>query len=267
VDDVIQDFVAEAREGIEALDSKLVTFEQTPDDPALLGDIFRLIHTIKGTSGFLGLSRLQTVAHAAENVLGGFRDATLSVTPDSVSAILQAVDVVRLVIDGIASDGAEPQGDDTALIRRLDAIFAAESAVVEPAPAERPARQMLERLGGEATIDAACESVIGALVDDPEVGPHFAGIDLDGLQAALRDGLVAEARGTAQGGFGSAVAQAFPGLTADQTARFADGVQLALIALEADPDAAAAVLSTPDPTRAVRFAHVMPVSDHVSAVV
>lgn len=250
MDDVIQDFVAEAREGIEALDIKLVTFEQTPDDPALLGDIFRLIHTIKGTSGFLGLSRLQTVAHAAENVLGGFRDNTLVVTRDAVSAILQAVDVVRLVIEGIATDGAEPQGDDGLLIARLDAIFAAETSAAAPSspPVSPSSRPMLEQLGGEATIDAACECAIGELVGDAEIGPHFAGVDIDGLQAGLRDGLVAEARNTARGGFAAALAAAFPRLSEDQTCRVFEATRTALVALEADPAAVATILADPAAT-------------------
>ena len=58
LDDLVSDFIAETREGLEALDSELVRFEQQPDDPATLGGIFRLIHTIKGTCGFLGLTRL-----------------------------------------------------------------------------------------------------------------------------------------------------------------------------------------------------------------
>ncbi|KPF81270.1 hypothetical protein IP78_05435 [Brevundimonas sp. AAP58] len=242
MDDVIQDFVAEAREGIEALDCKLVTFEQCPDDPALLGDIFRLIHTIKGTSGFLGLSRLQTVAHAAENVLGAFRDGTLSVSGDAVSAILQAVDVVRLVIDGIATHGVEPQGDDAVLIGRLDRIFAGESEPLATAQAAAPSRPLLERLGGEATLDAGCECAIGEMVGDPEIGPQFAGVDIDGLQADLRDGLVAEARDTAKGSFGTALTHRLPGLSEAQRERFTEAVRKALIALEAEPSAIAAIL-------------------------
>lgn len=245
LDDVIQDFVTEAREGIEALDSKLVSFEQSPDDPALLGDIFRLIHTIKGTSGFLGLSRLQTVAHAAENVLGGFRDATLAVTTEAVSAILDAVDVVRLIIDAIAVSGEEPQGDDRALIGRLDVIFAGE-VETGAAPSTQPAGPLLERLGGEATLDAACESAIAELVADADIGPHFAGVDLDGLQANLREGLVGQARGVSSGAFGATIASVFPRLSAGQTSRIFDAVLKALIALEAEPDAADAVLGRAD---------------------
>ena len=140
VDDVINEFVAEAREGIEAVDAKLVRFEQTPDDPALLGDIFRLIHSLKGGSGFLGLMRLQSVTHAAENVLGLYRDGTLAVDGSSVTVILDAVDVVRAVIEGLAETGVEPEGDDAALIARLDRIHAggaspaASTAALAPPP-------------------------------------------------------------------------------------------------------------------------------------
>ena len=124
MDDVINEFIAEAREGIEAVDAKLVRFEQTPDDPDLLGDIFRLIHSLKGGSGFLGLMRLQSVTHAAENVLGLYREGTLAVDAASVTVILDAVDVVRAVIEGLAETGVEPEGDDAALIARLDRIRA-----------------------------------------------------------------------------------------------------------------------------------------------
>ncbi|MFN7388879.1 chemotaxis protein CheW [Brevundimonas sp.] len=249
MDDVIQEFVAEAREGIEALDCKLVTFEQHPDDPELLGDIFRLIHTIKGTSGFLGLGRLQAVAHAGENVLGAFRDGTLEVSADAVSAVLQAVDVVRLVIDGIASDGVEPPGDDRRLIERLDRIFEAEpqSQLAVAGPASTGS--LLERLGGEATLDAACECVIGTLVRDEEIGPHLAGADLDTLQAALRGGLVAQARGTNLDGFAVALAQTFPRLSAAQGDRFTSAIRHALIALEADAAAVATLLPEPGEAR------------------
>jgi two-component system chemotaxis sensor kinase CheA len=154
VDDVIIEFVSEAREGIEAVDAKLVRFEQTPDDPDLLGDIFRLIHSLKGGSGFLGLMRLQSVTHAAENVLGLYRDGTLAVDAASVTVILDAVDVVRAVIEGLAETGVEPEGDDRALIARLDRIYAGEGASTTSAapPVDRP---LLERAGGEATLDAA----------------------------------------------------------------------------------------------------------------
>lgn len=242
MDQVIQEFVAEAREGIEALDSKLVAFEQHPHDPELLGDIFRLIHTIKGTSGFLGLGRLQAVAHAGENVLGAFRDGTLEVSADAVSAVLQAVDVVRLVIDGIAADGVEPSGDDRLLIERLDRIFEGEAPPAPAAAGSASTASLLDRLGGEATLDAACESAIGTLIHDKEIGPHLAEVELDALQAMLRGGLVAQARGTDPDGFAVALAQTLPRLPAGEGDRFTSAVRQGLIALEADTAAVATIL-------------------------
>jgi len=246
LDEVIRDFVAETLEGLEALDSKIVTLEQTPDDPALLGEIFRLIHTIKGTSGFLGLMRLQTVAHAAENVLGAFRDGDLTVEARAVSAILDVVDVVRAIIDALAVEGQEPQGDDRALIARLDAIFAGE-APSEAGALSAPERPLLERLGGEATLDAACESAIGRLVADADLGGLFVGIDLDSVQAELRDALCGVARGTAEAGAFQAALMttlAVP-LETDQVRRIGDAVRLALVELEAEAGAADTVLAMP----------------------
>ena len=80
MDDLLTEFLAETTENIAALDSELLQLEQRPDDPTLLSNIFRLVHTIKGTCGFLGLPRLERVAHAAENVLGQIRDGALVVT-------------------------------------------------------------------------------------------------------------------------------------------------------------------------------------------
>ena len=77
MDDLLREFLTESTESLAMLDVELVKLEQNPNDPDLLSNIFRLVHTIKGTCGFLGLPRLETVAHAAENVLGKLRDGDL----------------------------------------------------------------------------------------------------------------------------------------------------------------------------------------------
>ena len=74
MDDLLNEFLTETSENMDTLDVELVKLEQNPDDPELLGNIFRLVHTIKGTCGFLGLPRLESVAHAGENILGKIRD-------------------------------------------------------------------------------------------------------------------------------------------------------------------------------------------------
>ena len=70
MDDLLAEFLTETAECMDTLDVELVRLEQNPNDPEILSNIFRLVHTVKGTCGFLGLPRLEAVAHASENVLG-----------------------------------------------------------------------------------------------------------------------------------------------------------------------------------------------------
>ena len=117
MDDLLADFLTETNENLAELDVALLALERTPDDAATLGLIFRMVHTIKGTCGFLGLPRLERVAHSAENILGQLRDGTLSASPDMVSQILAALDRIKAILTGLSQSGAEPAGDDSALIR------------------------------------------------------------------------------------------------------------------------------------------------------
>ena len=112
MDDLLADFLTETNESLADLDVALVKLERTPDDSETLSLIFRLVHTIKGTCGFLGLPRLEHVAHAAENVLGKVRDGVLAVTPDMVSLVLTAIDRIKAIVAGLAATGSEPAGDD-----------------------------------------------------------------------------------------------------------------------------------------------------------
>lgn len=121
-EELLQEFLAETSEGLGQLDNDLVQLELTPDDPALLPGIFRVVHTIKGTCGFIGLPKLEAVAHAAEDVLGKFRDGELEVTTDYVTVVLRAIDRIKRIVNSLAADGAEPDGDDAALIADLRAI-------------------------------------------------------------------------------------------------------------------------------------------------
>ncbi len=135
MDDLIADFLTETNESIADLDVALVNLERTPDDQATLSLIFRLMHTIKGTCGFLGLPRLEKVAHAAENVLGKVRDGLLAATPDTVTLVLAALDRIKVIVAGLAASGSEPAGDDGALVEALNAASAGEA----PKPAAPPA--------------------------------------------------------------------------------------------------------------------------------
>ena len=89
MDDLLREFLTETNESLDMVDVELVRFEQEPNNAEILGNIFRLVHTIKGTCGFLGLPRLEALAHAAETLMGKFRDG-MPVTGDAVTLILFA---------------------------------------------------------------------------------------------------------------------------------------------------------------------------------
>jgi two-component system chemotaxis sensor kinase CheA len=150
MDDLLSEFLTEANESISVLDVELVKLEQNPNDPALLGNIFRLVHTIKGTCGFLGLPRLESVAHAAENVLGKVRDGELMVSPTAVSLILESLDCIKMIMGELEAREAEPAGDDSNLIARLNQLANGEAvaAAAKAAPAVSPE---IVAMPGEAT--------------------------------------------------------------------------------------------------------------------
>jgi len=135
MDDLLREFLTETGEGLAVLDQDLVSLEKNPDNPALLDSIFRVVHTIKGTCGFLGLPRLERLAHAAENVLGKFRDREVEITADAVTLILDSLDQIKEILAAIEATEAEPEGDDEALIARLDAAAEGKLAEADALPA------------------------------------------------------------------------------------------------------------------------------------
>ncbi len=132
MDDLLPDFLAETNESLAELDLALVKLEQFPNDKATLSLIFRLVHTIKGTCGFLGLPRLERVAHAAENVLGRVRDGELVVTPTVISLVLASLDHIKAIVAALGATGEEPAGDDNEVILELNRCAAGQSAAVAP---------------------------------------------------------------------------------------------------------------------------------------
>lgn len=140
MDELLRDFLTETTEHIEGAETQLVHFERNPSDASLITSIFRLVHTIKGTSSFLGLERLERVGHAAESVMGMLRDG-VPPTQHSVSIILAAIDRIKTIIDEIGQHGAEPPGDDSEIINALEAYYAAGSeAAANAAAAEASAK-------------------------------------------------------------------------------------------------------------------------------
>jgi two-component system chemotaxis sensor kinase CheA len=157
MDDLIQEFLTETTESLNALDSDIVKLEQNPNDKDLIGRIFRLVHTVKGTCGFLGLPRLEKVAHHSENIMGRYREGSLQVTEAGVSLILESFDRIKSIVAGIAATEKEPEGDDSALIAKLDAVFEGKEIAAPAAAAPKVEEKKPEEKGSARRANAnAC---------------------------------------------------------------------------------------------------------------
>ena len=127
MDDLLREFLTETNESLNLVDAELVRFEQEPNNGAILGNIFRLVHTIKGTCGFLGLPRLETLTHAAETLMGKFRDG-MPVTAEAVTLILSTIDRIKSILDAIEKSEQEPEGGDGDLIDPLGRMARGDAA-------------------------------------------------------------------------------------------------------------------------------------------
>src|SRR5262249_43526896 len=119
-------------------DVELVRFEQEPNNTKILDNIFRLVHTIKGTCGFLGLPRLEALTHAAEALMGSFRGGQ-PVTREAVSLVLATIDRIKALLDELERNQGESAGDDRDLIGKLQRMTAGAAAPAVPAPPAVPA--------------------------------------------------------------------------------------------------------------------------------
>jgi two-component system chemotaxis sensor kinase CheA len=122
VDDLTKEFIAESQEGLDRMERCLTELETRPDDTGLLGEIFRSVHTIKGTTGFLGFDRLEKLAHAGEHLLGALRDGRLAVTSELVSGLLRLMDGLRAIlvlIEETGGEGTRSGDEDGELIAEL----------------------------------------------------------------------------------------------------------------------------------------------------
>ena len=122
VEDLTKEFIAESQEGLERMELCLTQLEKKPDDEELVAEIFRAVHTIKGTTGFLGFSRLERLAHAGESLLGALRDHRLAVSTELISGLLELMDGLRgilHIIEATGTEGERTKDNDNALIARL----------------------------------------------------------------------------------------------------------------------------------------------------
>jgi two-component system chemotaxis sensor kinase CheA len=148
MDELTREFLIESQEGLDRMERCLTELEERPQDAGLIGDIFRSVHTIKGTTGFLGFKRLEKLAHAGENLLGLLREGKLVADQPIITGLLQLLDGLRSILKTIEAEDSEGAGEDTALIERLEELqvpakipvkqVASAKAAVVPAPPAEP---------------------------------------------------------------------------------------------------------------------------------
>jgi two-component system, chemotaxis family, sensor kinase CheA len=166
MDDLLREFVTETNESLDVVDVELVRFEQDPNNAKILDNIFRLVHTIKGTCGFLGLPRLEALAHAAETLMGRFRDGAPA-SSEAVTLILATIDRIKTILESLEREQREPEGGDTDLIWSLE--------------------RMVEQIGSAGTRVEASHAV-GKLVSPVLERPLRSDEDLlDDLERAFRE--------------------------------------------------------------------------------
>jgi two-component system chemotaxis sensor kinase CheA len=167
MDELLRDFLIETNESLDVVGVELVRFEQEPNNAEILSNVFRLVHTIKGTCGFLGLPRLEALAHAAETLMSRFRDG-LPVTGEAVTLVLSSIDRIKDILAELEAHQREPDGADTDLIARLE--------------------QMVQQPGAKAPAPAPVEQTVGTLVPQALERPLRPGeVSLDELERVFRE--------------------------------------------------------------------------------
>ena len=134
--DIVQDFLVESYENLDRLDRDLVGLEKNPQDKEALAGVFRTIHTIKGTCGFLGFNKLEKVAHVGENLLTRLRDGQLTLNPEITTALLSMVDAIRQMLKEIKATGQDGDADYPELRETLTRLLTPAGAHAQASPAQ-----------------------------------------------------------------------------------------------------------------------------------
>jgi len=171
MDELLQEFLGETGEHLDMVDRELVRFEQEPNNGDILRNIFRLVHTVKGTCGFIGLPRLEALTHAAESVIGQFRDGA-SVSSSAVTAILETIDRIKEIMAELAEKGQEPPGHDGQLIDELRGLAERakqELAVRQPRPGLDPVAAYLARNAEARSAETGAPAAASAAADEMDL--------------------------------------------------------------------------------------------------
>ncbi|WP_248583315.1 chemotaxis protein CheW [Nocardioides sp. InS609-2] len=204
MDEIISEFLVESHENLDQLDRDLVELERNPDSRDLLGSIFRTIHTIKGTSGFLAFGRLEAVTHVGENLLARLRDGKMTMTPATTNVLLAMVDRVRDLLAAIEHDGTEGTVDVSEAVARITEVLEGRDVmpspvlVPDPVPETDPradlAADLVEELAADPVVELAVVPVADPVAGSPaeeegtrrNVAESSIRVDVDVLDSLMR---------------------------------------------------------------------------------
>ena len=203
LDGIVQDFLVESHENLDEADQDFVELERDPGNREILARIFRMIHTIKGSCGFLGFPKLQALAHSGENLLGQLRDGSLEVHESMTTSLLRMVDEVRAALQRIESTGKEGEPDHAALIAELDAHLGGSAPAATEAATPRDAFDPVGAfVAGSRDVLQRMDRCFDDLADDPANRGA-----LDALRSALAALSDSGADGAGEGARSRIVAQ------------------------------------------------------------
>ncbi|MET0283819.1 MAG: chemotaxis protein CheW [Polyangiales bacterium] len=191
-DEIVEEFLVESRDSLDQLDRELVALESNPGDKQRLASIFRVVHTIKGTAGFLQFAKLESITHVGENLLSRLRDGVITLETVRTSVLLATVDAIRTLLEQIEATEAEGEGDYSTLVKALQfalddatlpqadaTLRGAEAAVPVPVPVPEPPLAVLKNALAEIAAPKPVEPppkadvkpgrATQAVVEDPRI--------------------------------------------------------------------------------------------------
>ena len=136
--EILNDFLTESTEMIDVLDQRFIALESDPNNADLLNEIFRAMHSMKGSAGFLGFNHLVDVTHRAESILNKMRQGEMAVVPAVINVILETVDVVKAIMADIRATGTDNNVHTEAMAKKLDDVLAGNVGGTAPAQAPSP---------------------------------------------------------------------------------------------------------------------------------
>ena len=185
MEDLVKDFIDETIDSLSAIDIDLVKLENDPQNEELIGNVFRLMHNIKGTCGFIGLKRLENVSHSGESLMDEIRSGNMQVTEECITLILMSVDRVRFLVTEVEKDLKEPEGSDEDIISQINNYMEAnvsDSGDVENKKSEQKALVSNPSETPEKTNQISVASNTTKEVSTDERSPEFLKVSMNVLE-------------------------------------------------------------------------------------